>query len=103
MFLGCGCLLAMGAAFAPRVVLILAWLFGSRWDIVFKGNWFLPLLGIIFLPYTTIMYLLAWTAGVGITGWDWMWIGMGLLLDIMKWAQIGTNRRGIPGYAETYP
>ena len=93
----------MGAAFAPRVVLILAWIFGSRWDVVFKGNWFLPLLGIIFLPYTTIMYLLSYTAGVGISGWDWLWIGMGLLLDIMKWAQIGNNRRGIPGYAETYP
>ncbi len=100
MLLGCGCLLAMGAAFAPRVVLILAWIFSQRWDVVWRGNWFWPLLGIILAPYTTIMYLLAWSPGLGISGWDWMWIGMGVLLDIMKWAQIANNRRGIPGYPE---
>jgi hypothetical protein len=83
------------------VVLILAWIFGNRWDVVWGGNWFWPLLGIILAPYTTIMYLLVWSPGLGIYGWDWMWIGMGVLLDIMKWAQIANNRRGIPGYPET--
>ena len=29
-----------------------------------------------------------------------MSIGLGLLLDIMKWAQIANNRRGIPGYPQ---
>ena len=100
MLLGCGCLLAMAAAFAPRVVLILAWIFGKRWDVVWGGNWFWPLLGIIFAPYTTIMYLLSWSPGLGIYGWDWMWIGLGVVLDIMKWSQIAHNRRGIPGYPE---
>jgi hypothetical protein len=93
-----GCLLAFGAAFAPRVVLILAWIFSNRWDLVWKSNWFVPLLGIIILPYTTIMYMLAWNPVGGIQGWDWMWIGLGLLLDIMKWTQIYNNRRGVPGY-----
>ena len=100
MLLGCGCLLAMAAAFAPRVVLILAWIFGKRWDVVWGGNWFWPLLGIIFAPYTTIMYLLSWSPGLGIYGWDWMWIGLGVVLDVMKWSQIAHNRRGIPGYPE---
>lgn len=100
MLLGCGCLLAIGAAFAPRVVLILAWIFGRRWDAVWGGNWFWPLLGIILAPYTTIMYLLVWSPGLGIYGWDWMWIGMGVVLDVLKWAQIANNRRGIPGYPE---
>ena len=101
MLLGCGCLFAMALAFAPRVVLILAWIFGKRWDLVWAGNWFWPLLGIIFAPYTTVMYLLSWSPGLGIYGWDWMWIGLGVMLDIMKWAQIAQNRRGIPGYPET--
>ena len=101
MLLGCGCLLAMAAAVAPRLVLILAWLVSERWDVVWGGNWFWPLLGIIFLPYTTVMYLLAWSPGIGIYGWDWLWIGLGVLLDIMKWGQIAHNRRGVPGYPET--
>ena len=91
-----GCLLAFGAAVAPRLILILAWIFGSRWDRVWDGDWLLPLLGIIALPYTTIMYLLVWSPA-GISGFDWFWIGMGVLLDVMKWGQIARNRAGIPG------
>ena len=96
-----GCLLAFVVAFAPRVMLILAWIFSERWDVVWGGAWFWPIVGIILAPYTTVMYLLSWSPGLGIHGWDWMWIGMGVLLDIMKWAQIAQNRRGIPGYPET--
>ena len=99
MFLGCGCLLAMAIAFAPRIVIILAWLFSDRWDLVWD-TWVWPLLGFIFLPYTTIMYVLVWNIATGVSGWDWLWIGLGVLLDIMKWAQIANNRRGVPGYPE---
>lgn len=98
-----GCFLAWAIALAPRVVLILAWIFGARWDVVWRGNWFWPLVGIILAPYTTIMYMLAWSPGVGIVGWDWMWIFLGLLLDIVKWSQMVNTRRGVPGYPETYP
>ena len=94
-----GCVLAFGAAFVPRLVLLLAWIFSDRWNVVWQGNWFLPLMGIIFLPYTTIMYLLVWRP-TGISGFDWVWIGLGLLLDIMKWSQIAASRRGIPGYPQ---
>ena len=92
-----GCLFAMALAVAPRVVLVLAWIFGNRWDMVWQGQWFLPLLGIIFLPFTTVMYMLTWKP-TGIQGWDWLWIGLGVFMDIMKWAQIAANRKGIPGY-----
>ena len=97
-----GCLLAFGASVAPRVVLILAWIFSDRWAVVWKGDWLLALLGIIFVPYTTIMYMLTWSA-TGIQGWDWMWILLGLALDFMKWAQIAANRKGIPGYPGGQP
>ena len=93
-----GCLLAFGAAVAPRLILILAWIFGDRWATVWQGEWIWPLLGIIFLPYTTIMYLLAWSpalapGGANIEGWDWMWIILGLFLDLWKWSQLIANRR----------
>ncbi len=88
-----GCLLAFSAAVAPRVVLVLAWIFSDRWHLVWQGDWIMPLLGIVFLPYTTIMYLLTWTLTGGIEGWDWMWIIIGLFLDIMKWGQMLANRK----------
>jgi predicted lipid-binding transport protein (Tim44 family) len=88
-----GCLLAFSIALAPRVILVLAWLFSDRWPLVWQGEWILPLLGILFLPYTTIMYLLTWTLTGGIEGWDWMWILLGLFLDFMKWSQVIANRK----------
>ncbi len=91
-----GCLLAFGASVAPRLILILAWIFGRRWDLVWDGNWIVPLLGIIALPYTTIMYLLVWSPS-GLHGFDWVWLFLGVMLDIMKWSQIARNREGIPG------
>ena len=94
-----GCLLAFTAALAPRLVLILAWIFSPRWALAFN-TWIWPLLGIIFLPYTTIMYVLVWTPATGISGWDWLWIGLGVLLDIMKWGQIANNRKDVPYYPE---
>ena len=91
-----GCLIAFGASVAPRLFLILAWIFGRRWDLVWQGNWILPLLGIIALPYTTIMYMLVWSPA-GLHGFDWMWLLLGVMLDIMKWGQVARNREGIPG------
>jgi hypothetical protein len=46
------------------------------------------------------MYVLVWSPVTGTTGWDWIWIAMGVMLDIMKWGQIANNRRQIPGYPE---
>ena len=97
--LGCGCLLAFAAAFAPRIVLIFMWIFGTRINAAFD-TFIVPLLGIIFLPYTTIMYVLVWSPA-GISGWDWVWIILGVMLDIMKWGQIANNRKSIPGYTLT--
>lgn len=101
MLFGCGCLLAMGAAFAPRLVLLIALIWNTaRWKLVWADtSWVWGLLGFIFAPYTTIMYVLVWSVG-GVSGWDWLWIGMGVLLDIMKWGQMAANRREVPGYPE---
>jgi hypothetical protein len=97
-----GCLLAFSAAVAPRLVLILAWIFSDRWPLVWQGDWIMPLLGIIFLPYTTIMYLLTWSLTGGIEGWDWLWIIMGLFLDFMKWSQTFANRKEAAKQTQKY-
>jgi hypothetical protein len=92
-----GCLLAFGIAAAPRAVLVLAWIFSDRWPIVWQGNFLVPLLGIAFVPYTTVMYMLSWKP-TGISGWDWLWIGLGLVLDVMHWVQTAATRKNVPGY-----
>ena len=92
-----GCLIAFGLAVAPRFFLILAWLFSERWDIVWGGDFLVPLLGIIFLPFTTVMYMLVWTV-TGVQGWDWLWIVLGLFLDLTQYQQAAANREQVPGY-----
>ena len=93
--LGCACFLAMGAAVAPRLIFLIMWIVGDRINMVFD-TWIWPLLGVIFIPYTTIMYVLVWNGGI--SGWDWLWVGLGLILDIMKWGQIYENRNATPYY-----
>jgi hypothetical protein len=99
--LGCGCLLALGIGLAPRIFLVLAWIFSPRWEVVFN-SWLWPLLGIIFAPFTTVMWLLVWSPG-GIQGWDWMWILMGVLLDAMKWSAMLKYRNDNTYYPEALP
>jgi len=82
MPLGCGCIFALAAASAPRLVLLFTWLFTPLVNRAFHGAFLTPLLGIVFLPFTTLMYVLVWTPFAGVTGWGWFFIGLGLLLDI---------------------
>ena len=99
-----GCLLAFGAAVAPRLVLVLAWIFSDRWAVVWQDQWLAPLLGIILAPYTTIMFMLAVTvtpAGVTIEGFAWLWIVLGVFLDLWKWGQVIVNRQAGVQYGES--
>jgi hypothetical protein len=96
-----GCLIGLTAAVAPRVLLVLAWVFADRWVLVWNGEILMPLLGIIFLPYTTIMYILVWSPD-GIAGFAWMWLLLGFILDLMHWGQVLTNRKAGTEYAQNY-
>jgi hypothetical protein len=96
-----GCLLAIAAGLMPRLVLIIMWIVGPRITAAFD-NFLWPLLGIIFVPYTTIMYVLVWSPVTGVVGWDWLWIALGVWADFMKWSRILENRKNIPGYSEDY-
>jgi hypothetical protein len=81
MPLGCGCLFALAAVSAPRLVLLVTWLFTPLVSRAFQSAFLVPLLGIVFLPFTTLMYVLSWTP-LGVTGWGWFFVFVGLLLDI---------------------
>jgi hypothetical protein len=62
--MGCACFFALLAGFAPRVALILMWLFTSWVNRAFD-TFIVPLLGLIFLPLTTVVYVLVIPGGLG--------------------------------------
>lgn len=83
----------MIGSFFPRIALLLMWIFTNYVDRAFSG-FLLPLLGLIFLPFTTIMFCLVYSpAAGGVVGANWMWVALGLLLDIMSYSSGGHGQR----------
>jgi hypothetical protein len=81
----------------PRLALLIVWI--ARPALVGAAfNTFLwPLLGIIFLPFTTLIYVIVYTPGVGLTGFDWFWVILALLLDVGHWGAGYAQRDQVPG------
>lgn len=90
--MGC-CFLAVVGSFFPRIALLLMWIFTSYVDRAFTG-FLLPLVGLIFLPFTTIMFCLVYSpAANGVVGANWIWVFLGLLLDFSSYAGGGYGQR----------
>jgi hypothetical protein len=52
---------------------------------------------LIFVPFTTLMYVAV--APGGIIGWDWLWMGLAVAADIASYAGGGYgNRQRFRGY-----
>ena len=86
----------------PRFGILIYWLipYGRlQIEMAFQG-WIMPLLGFIFLPWTTLMWIFVHGAN-GIVGLDWLWIGMALLADIATYTSGVYKRKEIPYYPST--
>ena len=86
------CLLLLLAAFAPRLVLLFLWIFTPLVSRAI-GGFLLPLLGLIFLPFTTLFYVLAWNPVTGVSGAAWLWVLLGFLLDVGSYGGGAYGRR----------
>ena len=85
-----GCLFALFAGIFPRLALFIVWILRPNLVDAAFSTWIFPLLGIIFLPFTTLMYVILYTPGIGLHGWEWFWLALCFLLDIANW---GSARR----------
>ncbi len=61
----------------------------------------LPLLGLIFLPFTTLMWVILDSPPVGMHGFDWVWIVIAVVIDLSNAAGAYTQRDQMPGRAST--
>ncbi len=78
------CIFTTLVLFGPRLGILVWWLINPvRFTAAF-GTWIWPLLGFILLPWTTLMYLIIFPAGI--VGFDWIWLGLGVLADVASHA-----------------
>ena len=79
------CCFALGVmGLGPRFGVLFIWIFGSRVDNAF-GSWIWPLLGLLFAPWTTLMYTIVWSAG-GVHGANWIAVAFGAFLDLLSYS-----------------
>jgi hypothetical protein len=80
----------------PRFAFLVWWILQPARISAAFNTFIWPLLGLIFLPWTTLMYLIVFPGGV--TSWDWLWIGLGVVADIASYGSSAYNRKQVPGY-----
>lgn len=84
-----GCLFAIFAGFFPRVALVIVWIATDLVDRAFS-TWVIPLLGLLFLPLTTLVYALAWVPGVHLGNGRWIWVAIAFVVELIGYG--GTAR-----------
>ena len=75
----------------PRFAGIVWWLIQpARWNLAFD-TFIFPILGIIFLPWTVLKYVIV--APGGLTGLEWVFVGLMLVFDIGSYVGGGWGNR----------
>lgn len=88
-----GCLFILIAALSARLAFILMWIFTPWVDRAF-GPIIWPILGVIFLPLTTLFYVILWnTNGRGVHGWEWILVVVGVFADLASHERSARRRR----------
>jgi hypothetical protein len=93
-----GCLFLMFAGVFPRLATLFIWLARPAYFTAAFGNTIIwPILGILFLPFTTLMYVILWGPTGNLTGWDWLWLLLAVVIDISHYgASAYSNRDRLP-------
>lgn len=87
-----GCLLAIIGLFSPRLLLVILWIFTNLVDRAF-GSFILPLLGLIFAPITTLVYVLVYSPIGGVSAFGWVLMFFAVIADLGAYAGSYRYRR----------
>ena len=76
------CFLALLSILSPRLALIIAAIFSDILSHAYD-SFIIPLLGFFLLPWTTLVYALAWNADPHhLTVFEWLLVAVAFLLDL---------------------
>ena len=80
-----------------RVALAVIWVTTPLVTRAFHGGWIVPLLGVFFLPVTTLTYTVVFALAGSVTGLGWLWVAGALLLDLASHAgEMNMRSKGQP-------
>ena len=83
--------------FGPRLGILVWWLITPVYvSTGVDDKWLLAILGWIFLPWTALMYLIVYPGGL--VGFDWIWLGLGLVVDIASYSGGAYGNKDRLGY-----
>ena len=89
--------------FGPRLGFLVYWLLAPlKVNTAFAGLTFpflVSLLGLIFIPWTTLMYVIIFP----LNNWDWIWLGLGVMADVASYVAGYHKRQQVPGYPPNDP
>jgi hypothetical protein len=92
------CFFAALVFFGPRLGFLVWWLIAPiRVNAAlanFNFPWMVGILGLVFLPWTLLMYTIVFP----VNGFDWIWIGLGIMADVASYISGYHNRQQVPGY-----
>lgn len=99
-----GCFTALITGFSRIMLLFAVIARPVQWNAAF-GTFIIPCLGFLFLPFTTLMYLFLWSPA-GLSGLDWLWIILAVVLDLASIGMTAASNRdripaGYPGSVQT--
>lgn len=86
-----GCLVVLLAVFSPRLALFFIWIFSDLTSRAFT-SFVVGFLGFLFLPWTTLMYVLVYQPVVGVRGFGWLLVIFGFLIDLGAYSGAYGNR-----------
>jgi len=97
------CFFASLMLLGPRFAFLVFWLLAPiRVNAAlanFNFPWLASLLGLIFAPWTMLMYVLIFP----LNGYDWIWLGFGIMADVVGYIGAFQHRNRVPGYPEKDP
>ena len=106
------CLTTIILVFGSRLAIVFWWLADQPlFNLAFKNLalpgsntlplWVWPLLGLIFLPWTTLAFLFVFPGGI--VGYEWIVLGVAFLVDLFGHAGSYHHRNRIPRYRRSEP